>query len=839
MSWPTPRGLGNRGAGSGPAADVPAKVSGRWRVAAEVRQVAEFELSSGVPAALVVAGSCLQALRWDGQVLFRDSRSSTSKVLHVARTAAGPFALVLSGERYVRLVDLASGSTRWRYEAPAGTVLGGAGSSKLVEDAGHWYWLAAPGYAEAISCFEILPGLAVRTVWVHDFAGRYDRGFGPVMIVDDVFLSGRKQVFISSRTGEDYGVADGEVPTERVVLGRLDGHLYQAVLNLADGQIEAEVAYRPDPGDYPCARPYGLLQIAGPAQARRAILVSCQVEEYYAATSIGPGTLSRAWGEFVEKDWPADDQELRPQTSSIVRGSTCSPLLITGHFDGSAWTTVVRSTLDGRVAGRITGHYFWGTVGSPGDELVIVSPAGQRELDGSEDVRAFRLDDLTPLPTSAPMRPVTSDSDELPGDVSFHALRRSLLPLADRRRGKEGIVVCDDSGAHWWDPWTGELARLTGEEVTAGCPGTDGCVVLTGRDGTLYRVGPDLRSSARLTPVGCRPETFSVLADGIPWLAAAGGGSSVISGGGASWTIPGRVRAVCADDGTLLAAVVTGSRVDIIRCSASGVATVSAIVPGGRPVDAAFLQQPARLMISERTGVHTAAVGVYDLDGRQVWRDAAHGPHPNLPMAAPDSSGAWHVAYDDHGVLIHRDAHSGELLGERDWTAAYTTPVLAQVHGGDLLLRLCGVHGAEALDLRLGERWRLTAPLWRYFPGEAAVGRLPHGLVLASASRDGELDLVDVGTGALVKTIALGPVAARPPVVAVDLTGDGWHEFVVGTAAGRLLTVTPENGTVRDWPVSFDAAVEYLAVADVAGDGHAGLIVGTADGLVQVIEGRP
>lgn len=875
MSWTTVRGAGNRGAGSGATRRTPAAITASWPTGADVRQVVEFRLPSGEAAALIVAGSCVQAMTWHGEVLWTDFHSITTQVMHVAHTGTGPIALLLSRDRDARLVDLVDGRVGWRYQAPAGTNLSGPGSAKLVPDGDGWRWIVAPSYSESITCFDIRSATDVRQRWVHDFAGRYDRGFGPVMVVADVLGDGGRQLLISSRTGSSYGDGDADVPTERVVLGRADGHLYQAVLDLDDGHVLAEVAYRPDPGDYPCARPYGLLQVVDAADARLAVLVSCQVEEYYSVTRIRDGVLSRAWGEFVEKDWPVDEQELRPQISSVVSPDPAvsgdpvvsadsavspdpaGPLLVTGHFGagrsggaaatGTGWTTVIRRADTGERVGAVPGHYFWGTVRTDAGDLAILSPAVSRQLAGTEPLRAARVDDPAKLSDSLPLRPVTCSTNPLPADVSFHAERRSLVTVADAA-GRTGILATTvDQRLCWWDPADDEVRVLADLDVVAGYPGLDGVAMVVTRDGTVHRVDADLRVAARLVPVGRRPEAFAAVVGGTGWvLSPTGGGATEVRAGGDRWTVPGRVAAIAVPAGTLLAATITGSGEVLLYRSrdaqrtgagSGGLTRLCAITPAGTPTHACFIEHPDRVLVSERTGVHTAAIAVYELDGRLVWRDAAHGPHPNLPMAAADREGRWRVAYDDHGDLLVRDAHTGDLLAERDWTAAYTTPALVSSSDRDCLVRLGGVHGIEAVDLDLSERWRYTATLWRYFPGEAAIGARPGGPVIANASAEGVVDLIELATGRLLRTVDIGPVAARPPLVAVDVDADGYHEFVVGTAAGRLVTIDPDRAEVRPWPVALPAAIEYLAVADTRGDGFSDLIVGTADGTVHVVSG--
>ncbi|WP_432970656.1 hypothetical protein [Dactylosporangium sp. CA-233914] len=809
----------------------------QWSTGAEVRQAAEFRHEPGRRATLILAGTCLQAITEDGRTLFRLGDLVVTRVLHVAEIVRGAVALVLVREREVVLLDLNQGTRLWSYTAPEGTLLSGPGSSKLMAYGDGLCWLVAPGYAETISCFDIDASGAVRLRWERDFAGRYDRGFGPVLIVDDITGSGRDQLLISTRTGSAYGDEERteghDVPTEKVVLGRADGHLYQAVIDLRDGSTVTDVAYRPDPGDYPCARPYGLLQVVASGDDRYVVQVSCQVEEYYAVTRADGHHLERAWGEFVEKDAPIDEQELRPQISSVVPGP--DPRLIVGHFDGTEWRTLVRSVATGEIIESLPGHYYWGTLQMPdGAALAIVSPAGRRRLDGTEGLRTFRLDGSGRLSTIRSLAPVTCDEGELPPDVSFHAARRSLLPLA-RADGTVGLLTADGDRLVWWDPAADECVELGRVGVVAGYPGLDGAVLLVGQDSTVYRVDRDLSLSAGLHPVGRRPHAVAAVAGPSAWLISSrGDGTSQARSGTACYELAGRPGALAVDGAALLVATIVDAAgsVRVWRSGPSGFALLGEIISDGAPDHALFIDDPWRVVVSEHTGVHTAAVGCYQLDGTPVWRDERWGAHPNFPLAAVDRQGRRLVSYDDHGVLLLRDGHTGVELARRDWTAAYTTPAIVDVDGEQLLLRLGGVHGVEAVDLELRERWRLTTELMRYYPGEAAVAYTAGGPVIGSCGRDGVLDLLDVRTGAVTASTEVGAVAGRPPVVAMALAPDRDPSFVVGTADGRLVTVDPNNGAARPWPLVFEAAVEYLAVAETS-DGFCELVVGTSDGMLH------
>ncbi|WP_116948921.1 outer membrane protein assembly factor BamB family protein [Jiangella endophytica] len=786
------------------------RVVRRWATGADVRQVAEFTGPDGAPCVLVLAGATLQAWRWDGTRLWSDATSAATRVLHVR----GDTGLVLSGERLVRRLDLRTGAETWRDETPDGTNLSGPGSSKLALVGGRRLWFTAPAYATAVTCRELLPGGAVETRWVHDFGGHYDAGFGPVLVVADVLGLGAPQLLLSTRTGSGYGTGD-DVSSERLVLGREDGRLLQLVLSVPTGATLAETAYRPDPGDYPCARPYGLLTTAPAPGGRIVVMVSCQVEEYYAVTRVRDGALSRAWGRFVEKDWPHDEQELRPQVTSVVERPGENPWLVTGHHDGTTWTTVIDDAVTGARVAALPGHYLWGVTGA----LAVVSPATSRPLTGREPTLAVRLADLGVVATH-PGHPVVCGDDELPAEVSFHAERRSLVSLGG------GLLTRLPSGeAAWWDPASGASASLGVSDVAGAFPGIDGAVVLVGGDGALRRVGADHAVAVgAVRPAGRRAAAFAVAHGAEPVVLLDGPRESLaIRADDTELPLPGRAVAAAREpSGAVVVACLEDDGVVCwrLRYDSGGGDSERAgrVVTRGKPTHAVFLDEAGLLLVAERTGVHTAAVGVYRLDGTPLWQDLAQGPHPNLPAVARTPAGRWLAAYDDHGQLTVRDAHSGEVLAKDDWTAAYTTPVRIEEPPG--WLRVGGIHGVDAVDEQGRVRWRHGAPLWTYFPGEAALA----GSVVGCMTRGGRLDAFDVADGRVVWRVELGPVAARPPLVAL-----GSATFVAGTAAGSLIAVDVASGAAGELLAGLGAAVETLLA-----DGSR-LLAGTADGVVREV----
>ncbi|TDC50308.1 hypothetical protein E1212_15545 [Jiangella ureilytica] len=811
-SWLTPRAVANRGSSPLTGTGAPPRAAASWSTGADVRQVAEFTGPDGAPCVLVLAGATLQAWTWDGALMWSDGTSAVTRVLHVRDGTA----LVLSGERLVRRIASSTGAETWRDAAPDGTNLSGPGSSKLARVGGRTLWFTAPTYATAVTCRELLPDGTVDTLWVRDFGGHYDTGFGPVMVVADVLGGGVPQLLLSTRTGSDYGTGDDDVSSERLVLGREDGRLLQVVLDISTGATVTEVAYRPDPGDYPCARPYGLLTTASGPGGRVVVMVSCQVEEYYAVTRVGGGELSRAWGRFVEKDWPHDAQELRPQLTSLVERPGANPWLVTGHHDGVTWSTVVDDAVTGARVRSLPGHYFWGT--HDGGRLAIVSPATTRTLTGREPTLAVRLDDWGVV-RSHDGHPVVCGTDELPADVSFHAERRSVVGLAG------GLMTRrPDGAAALWSPASGATVTLPVGDTVAAHPSAGGAVVLVTGDGALHRVRPDLSPGGVVRPAGRRAQALVVTDHDRPVLVLDGERSSrAIELDGVARALPGRVVAAAREPSG--AAVVACLEDDGVSCHRLGDGAVAgAVRTAGRPTHAVLFDEARLLLVAARTGVHTATIGVHRLDGEPLWTDPDQGPHPNLPAVARDADGRRLVAYDDHGQLTVRDALTGEVLAKDDWTAAYTTPVRVDDPAG--WLRVGGIHGVDAVDEAGVVRWRRGAPLWTYHPGEAALA----GSVLGCVTRDGRLDAFAVGDGRVVWSVELGAVAHRAPLVAVTL-GGGWS-FVAGTARGTLVAIDAVSGQRLEWSVELRVAVETLAVGDFGGPR---LLAGTADGVVHAI----
>ncbi len=231
------------------------------------------------------------------------------------------------------------------------------------------------------------------------------------------------------------------------------------------------------------------------------MLVSCQVEEYVSITAAPD--LARRWGWFVERDWPVDEQELRPQSSSIadVTGDG-RPRLVVGHWDGAAWATLVLDVIGSQATGattRIEGRYFWGCADLDGDGVaeLIVSPEAQRRPGGVGTIELVdaRTGDI--LASCAEVRLVTTDDDDLPAHRTFHAERRGAVVL------QGNLVLIERSGRTVL--WDGERTKPLWHEPVLRIDDRGGRACLTDTTGAVVVLDDDLLAEATITLNGRAP----------------------------------------------------------------------------------------------------------------------------------------------------------------------------------------------------------------------------------------------------------------------------------------------------------------------------------------------
>lgn len=815
------------------------------------------------PAALVQAGTTLQLHDWRGGMLWANHTLGVQRVAFAGALAddAPASALVVVDDRTIAAVDLADGTVSWTWQSPASSSLTIAASSQLFRAAdGGIRWVCFPRYATVGACFDLSNPLTPAKLWEVDYGETYDTGFGPQVIVADVYGTGTPHIVISSRTGSAYAVDTREQRTTgaQVVLGRQDGHLYQAIIDPDSGHVTDEVTYRPDEGDYPCARPYGLLQAVTVANQRQDIvLVSCQVEEYFAVTRHDDSGLSRRWGAFVEKDWPVDRLELRPQVSSIVElAGRDTPDLVVGFWDGDQWSTRVIELMTGQTRAELTGRYFWGCEDVDGDGIpeLVVSEEGQRT---PGQTAHLEIRDPTTMAVKGSLPDaglVLSTDSDLPQHVGFYADRRSIVPTPGVTPGV--LVRIGAEIARWGGPG-GDLGPHGVADAGFGRADVhDGELILSDATGRLARFDDDLREVARIAGIhgrACQPLVWQrrngreVVLD-LGGRRVVGGRLSGRDGLDGFWEVTGTLPALHRDDeGRCRLAVGDDSdphepRVRIhTEPGHEDHSTVEVRLPAPAAIALTPYGAQYRLLVNLRTGIHTTALAVLAADGRTCWDDPSAGCHPQRPAVAPTLDGPLVVA-DDHGRLRIYDAGRGVLVGETDWTAAYTVPVAVPDdlgQGTDYLLRVDGVQGIETVGTDAARGWRVETSLWEYFGGSSAVGRAAAdgSWVLGSLTYDGRFDAIDVETGRVRWTFEVGEVLPGRSVAAGDLDGDGRDEFIVGTRDGRLLCLA-EDGEGRGsllWTVSLPASVTSTVVADIDGDGFAEILAATADGAVRLL----
>ncbi len=154
-------------------------------------------------------------------------------------------------------------------------------------------------------------------------------------------------------------------------------------------------------------------------------------------------------------------------------------------------------------------------------------------------------------------------------------------------------------------------------------------------------------------------------------------------------------------------------------------------------------------------------------------------------------------------MLLVRDAQTGELLHTDDWTAAYTTPIDV----GEGLVRADGSHGLQSVDSDGVLRWRRNYDVFALHPGNSAI-LVEHGNPLVVAPRrDGIVDVLDIDSGALRSSTAVGHQAERRPTLGLaDI-------MVIGLATGTILAVDASGAVL--WRHDLGSAVETLAAVRI------------------------
>ena len=832
-------------------ADVAGRMSSAprevWRIATggEVSFVRTVQVG-GEEAALVRAGTTLQLFPPKaGRPLWRDLTSGVTSVLHVGDFDGDGRQEALAGTdaRTVILLDLATGDRLWSWRCDPSTQILGVAFHQAPSGI---RFICFPSYSTTGYCFDFSGDREhPKLLWQKNYEGKYGAGYGPSIVLKDMDGDGRQDIALS-----------GKVPS-----------VYQAVIDADTGDIKFDAHYSVE---NEWGRPYGLLKVVDLDADGRPdfVMISCQVEEYIAVARNADGKcIEKLWDKFVEKDWPEDHKELRPQVTSLagLQGNGKIELVV-GLWEDDAWHTLVIDPLKGFEAqrGRLKDCYFWGCYDLNGDGRpeIIVSKEKTRRPARHTTVLALDGKTLKPVAVLLSASVFGSGDSLLPEDTAFMALRRNPVYVKGAD-GRGGILVRKfsngrEAGTFLWGAARGKPVRahpLAGPD-SARADVSEGRLYITNASGCVQRFDRSLRPIGKVLPIQGR------IAQPLVW--SVGGKRQIVfdNAGGrirggtpdlrhtgkldGQWTVAGAMPALHVDAsgvGRIAAADMSDP-----NHYAALVYTLGASSPG--PPLRIPLDYPPylgltpyggeyRLLVNLQTGVHTMALACYDSKGSLIWQDTQMGAHPRIPGAGDlDGDGNEEVAADDHGVL-RVYSPMGTVLGtDNGWPPAYTLPILAPfgLDSQMLVLRASGIDGTSLVDGAAKEKWKTLCDRWRYYRSLGAVGDVSGdgGLALGALAEDGAFDCIDTASGKLLWSLELAEPNSTS-VVAGDVDGDGRDEFVLGLDDGRLICIGERNGrgTVL-WEKRLGAGVANPIIADLDGDATAEIAVSTSDGYVRV-----
>jgi len=803
-------------------------------------------------AVLIQVSSNLEVRRWSGETVWRRNELGVSLVLHVGDFDGdgGQEALVRTDLRTAVLLDVATGRTLWTWQSPPNSFLH---QPIFYHTPTGIRFICFPNYSLNGYCFDFSGDRENPTVlWEKSYAGKYGNGYGPGTVLKDMDADGKPDI-----------VLHGKIPS-----------VYQAVIDTDTGEIKFEVYYDVPGEGSVWGRPYGLLQAADldGDGAPEVVMVCCQVEEYIAvARNVGGQKLEKIWSHFVEKDWPTDVKELRPQITSLagLQGNGKIELLV-GLWDNGMWQTLIVDPLQGFEAqrGRLEGYYFWGCYDLSGDGVseVIVSTEAKRRPARTTTLVAFDGRTLQPVSTLHDAAIFTSTNSSLPPDRLFGATRSNpvFVTAAD---GTGGILVRkfedgQEVGTFLWGAKVGGTIDIR-EVAQAGFTQVhlhDDTLLLSDGLGRIQRFGEQLTPVSDKLVTGGRVATVRVwdvdgrreLVIDISGGAVVGGTPDFSSNGEllGQWSVKGSRPVLHVDaSGTGRLAVISqsdeGQPLVLLYTAPISQASEPVRIPVPQPIDwrglVPYGDDEFRVLVCLRRGPHDTAFETYDARGNLVWVDKKRGAHSRWPAAADlDGDGQFEVISDDHGVLRIYDS-AGSIIATVQGKL-YTLPIVGPFGpGGETwVLRGPGMYGMAMMD-RLGKDIWAYGPGngWRYYRSYPAVGDVAGQgrLDVGALTDDGSFECIDTRSGALRWSVNVGIRPHSTSVVAGDVDGDGRDEFLFGSVDGNLICVGETDGVGKvEWRKEFDAAVSTPIIADVDGDGVAEIIVSTSDGDVRVLK---
>ncbi len=850
-SWMLPR----KDAANSARADLPGAMREAPREIWSIRNQSGADYAApldlaGRPAILTLTGSNLALSAADGALLWSRPRLGVSAVDRIADfDGDGQVEIfVRTDPRTVMLLDALTGDPVWSWQCEPSAFTSG---HQFFPSGKGLRYITFPAYSLNGYCFDFAGDRAnPRLAWQNSYD--YHAGFGPSVVIADFTGDGQPEIAISGKT-----------PV-----------VYQSILELDTGKPLSKVIFKADPAEDPeMGRPYGLVHAADLDADGLAdlVLVSCQVEEYVAVSRNTGTAIERVWGKFIEKDWPYDHYEIRPQVTSVtdVTGDG-KPELVLGWWDAKMWHTLVLDPLIGfdRPLCDLPGLFFWGCHDLDADGLaeIIVSREPRRRVAGRSTLSAIDGRSFEPRATLDRAAILASSDSEIPCDRFFMANRSNPLFLA-RADGTQGILVERDAtetgpgGICLWGAAPGE--QIAAHFVAAaGRPQLRGGSLILGD-----AAGSVQRFTGNLTPSGSPVQAPGGLAMALVAPGSADPelildqGNGVIIGGRPDLDRPGELLDGWRLEGSFPALHVdtAGTRRLVIADNASDTPTLLVYsdplaakpeplrVPLPWPVYQWLTPFGAdfSVLVNYQTGVHTRGLEVFDAYGRSIWSDPDLGAHPRRPAAADlNDDGRCEVIADDHGKLTVYGANGASIGTDHAWaeTPNYSLPIVGPfgAQGDVAILRASGITevGLAAADAHL--IWHFpTDDVWTYYKSLSAAARPLAGgpWTFAALTEDGVFRCIDASTGKDRWQIPLDCAPSGESIVAGDLDGNGEDEFLIGLPDGRLLCIGERGGKGGVvWMLEFDAAVANPVIADIDGDDKSEIIVSTSDGFVRILK---
>jgi len=762
---------------------------------------------------LAQVGTSLQFTSSTGKVIWADHKLGVGLVMHIADfdLDGRQEVLVRTDARTVVLFDVLTGRKLWSWQCDPSTNISGSAFYKTPTGT---RFITFPSYSMNGYCFDFSGSRkSPKLLWQKNYDGKYGEGYGPSIVLKDMDADGKADIVLS-----------GKVPS-----------VYHAVLDIDTGEIKTDHHYDLDGW----GRPYGLLKAIDLDRDRKPeiVMISCQVEEYLGVTrNIEGKGLEKIWAKFIEKDWPTDEKELRPQITSLadVTGSGKIELVV-GVWEDRKWRTLVIDPLkdfDAR-RGSLEGLYFWGNYDLTSDGIpeIIVSKETTRRPGRITTLQALDGKTLKPVATLENASVFGSGDSLLPEDAAFIAIRNNPVYL------NGGILVRKRSGTFLW---TAKALRPIAGPGFVRADVDEGLLFLTDAKGVVQRFDESLKLLGK--PLAMQGRTCQPLLWGVGGkreLVFNSAGGKVIGGVpnlktgklDGRWEVTGTMPALHIDAaGKGRLSVADMSNPDKPAAVIHERPNKSVRIPLDYPpyLGLTPFGRDFRLLVNLQTGVHTMALACFDAQGKLLWQDKSQGAHPRVPGAA-SLDGEEIVVGDDHGVLKVYDSTGNVIGNDKGWPPAYTIPIL----GPWGILRASGILGTSLIDKTGQEKWKTEGDIWRYYKSLGAVGDV-YGdgrLMLGELAEDGMFECIDTANGNVLWSLKIGEPSDNS-IVSGDLDGNGKDEFLVGMSDGRLLCIA--QGKIL-WQKRFNAGVANPIIADIDSDGLAEIILSSSDGLLRIL----